>query len=165
MFGLQSPFTQKVECQPVIRGVALNRVGFDYKKESGRRLAKARDARKWTLRELSQSLGGLLSPSRLSNYEQGLRKLSQQEALALSSVLHVPASYLLCIDVNEEEMTLQEQELLRNFRALPERERNDYARGLEVIALAFKEPAPDPKSLPTTRRSAPKRRSGKRNPA
>ena len=136
-------------------------MGIDYKKESGRRLASARGNKRWTLRELSEQLNGLLSPSRLSNYEQGLRKLSQREALALSRVLHVPASYLLCIDVTEEEMTPQEQELLRNFRALPERERNDYARGLEVIALAYKEPAPDPKLSPTIRRGSPKRRSGK----
>jgi transcriptional regulator with XRE-family HTH domain len=165
VFALQSPFTQKVECYPTIRGVAFIPMGIDYKRESGKRLSKAREAKKWTLRELSQSLGGLLSPSRLSNYEQGIRRLSQREALALASVLNVQASYLLCIEVEEEEMTAQEQELLRNFRALPEKDRNAYARRIEVLALAYKEPVPDEKLPLAIRRGAPKRRSGRRNPA
>ncbi len=40
-------------------------------------------------------------------------------------------------------MTEQETRLLRNFRALPEKDRNDYGRRIEVLALAYMEPVAD----------------------
>lgn len=96
-----------------------------------------------TLDGLSKVVRGVLSASRIGNYEQGARQIGIEEALALASALAVQPSYLLCVDSEEGDMTRQEEELLRNFRALPENERGSYARRIEVLALAYKEPVPD----------------------
>ena len=133
---------------------------MDYKKEAGRRLRKAREAKDWTLRELSAQLRGILSESRLSNYEQGIRMIGVDEALALYRALGVQPSYLLCVDVEDGEMTPQEISLLRNYRALPEKDRNDYSRRIEVLALAYREPVPDERLSPTVRKgTSPRRKS------
>jgi len=118
---------------------------MNYKKAAGLRLKAARKAKGLTLVELSARVGGILSPSRLSNYEQGIRTLGIDEALALRTVLGVSPAHLLCVDTEEGDMTPQEVELLQNFRALPERDRNDYSRRIGVLALAYKEPVPDEK--------------------
>lgn len=68
--------------------------------------------------------------------------MGPEEALLLAKPLGVSPAYLLCVDV-EGEMTKQEEELLRNFRALPERDRGEYARRIEVLALAYRDPVPD----------------------
>lgn len=131
---------------------------MNYRKESGKRLKAARQTKGWTLDELSKKTGGLLSISRLGNYEQGTRMPGVREALALGTVLGVKASHLLCVDGEEEEdMTQQEKELLRNFQALPERDRNDYARRIEVLAMAYKEPVPDERLSPIVRGGAAKK--------
>lgn len=130
---------------------------MNYKKESGRRLKTARRAKGWTLEELSKKTGGLLSTSRLGNYEQGTRMIGVRESLALGTVLGVKASHLLCADGDEgDEMTMQENELLRDFRALPERDRNDYARRIAVLAMAYKEAVPDERLSEVVRRGAAK---------
>lgn len=134
---------------------------MNYKKESGKRLRAAREAKGLTLQELSKRLGGLLSPSRLSNYEQGTRMLGVPESLALHTVLGVQPSHLLCVNVGDEDMTPQEIELLRNYRALPERDRNDYSRRIEVLAMAYKEPVPDEKLSMAVRKGPPRRTAAK----
>ena len=68
--------------------------------------------------------------------------MGPEEALVLAKPLGVSPAYLLCVDV-EGDMTQQEEELLRNFRALPERDRGEYSRRIEVLALAYREPVPD----------------------
>jgi transcriptional regulator with XRE-family HTH domain len=140
---MQLGLTQQVE-RPFV-GVSLCSRHMDYRKESGKRLRAARVGKNLTLDELSRRIGGGLSASRLSNYEQGLRMLGVRESLALYSVLGVSPAHLLCVDIEEGDMTSQETELLRNFRALPERDRNDYARRIGVLALAYREPVPDEK--------------------
>jgi transcriptional regulator with XRE-family HTH domain len=129
---------------------------MDYTKETGRRLKAARQAKKLTLQGLSKQMRGVLSASRLGNYEQGTRAMGTPEALAIGQALEVNPSYLLCVETDEGDMTAQEQELLRNFRALPENERGSYARRISVLALAYKEPVGDeriPESF-----TSPKRR-------
>jgi hypothetical protein len=84
-----------------------------------------------------------------------------KEALALHSVLGVQPSHLLCVDVGDEEMTPQENELLRNFRALPERDRNDYSRRIEVLAMAYKEPVPDERLSEAVRKGKSSRTAAK----
>lgn len=116
---------------------------MNYKKEAGKRLRAAREAKRWTLGELSKRIGGLLSTSRLSNYEQGIRMVGVAEALALYRVLGVQPAHLLCVDVEEGDMTPQETRVLRNFRALPEKDRNDYDRRIEALALVYVEPVAD----------------------
>lgn len=135
---------------------------MNYKKESGRRLKAAREDKRLTLAELSARLGGLLSPSRLGNYEQGTRMIGVQEALALGPILGVQPSHLLCVDVGEADMTVHEIELLRNYRALPERDRMEYSRRIEVLAMAYREPVPDERLSPVVRKGVSRRRTAQK---
>lgn len=129
----------------------------DVRKEQGRRLKNARSDLRLTLREVSEKTRGQISPSRLSNYEQGLRLLKQREAIALAPVLGVNAAWLLCVEGTE--MTAEELELLRNWRALPENERRQYARRIEVLALAYREPVADERVARTITTPRPRRRT------
>lgn len=157
MFILQARRTQIVESLPSTTPLRLQ--CMDYKKEAGKRLRSAREQKGLTLAELSKRVGGLLSPSRLSNYEQGTRMIGTNEALALHSILGVQPSHLLCVDIEGDEMTPQELELLRNYRALPERDRCDYSRRIEVLAMAYREPVPDERLSPSVRAGKPRRNS------
>jgi transcriptional regulator with XRE-family HTH domain len=154
---MQAFFTQQVNGVRV--GFPLPFSSMNYKREAGKRLKAAREDKKLTLGELSKRLGGLLSPSRLSNYEQGTRMIGVKESIALAPILGVQPSHLLCVDIGEGEMTVQETELLRNFRALPERDRNDYARRIGVLALAYREPVPDEKLSEHVRKGTRYRRT------
>jgi hypothetical protein len=40
-------------------------------------------------------------------------------------------------------MTEQEMSLLRNFRYLPKRDRDDYFKRIEAMAIVYREPTPD----------------------
>lgn len=131
---------------------------MNYKKESGKRLKAARTSKGWTLEEMSRRVGGVLSTSRLGNYEQGLRMMGVRECLALARVLSVKPSHLLCLE-EDEDMTPQETNLLRNFRALPERERVEYARRIEVLAQVYREPVADERLSDVVRRGPKARRS------
>lgn len=132
---------------------------MNYKKEAGRRLRGARTSKGWSLKELSGKVQNILSESRLSNYEQGTRMMGTEEALALHRVLDVQPSYLLCVDVEEGEMTQQETELLQNFRTLPANERQAYARRIAVLALAYREPVPDERLSPEVRKGPARKRT------
>lgn len=144
---MQGPQTQKVE-RP-IHTPPLPSLRMDYKKVSGKRLRDAREAKKLTLDQLSVEIRGILSPSRLSNYEQGIRAMGPAEALAVARKLGVEPSFLLCVEPEQKpeegDMTPQETELLRNFRALPENQRGDFFRSLEIMALVHRTPVPDSK--------------------
>lgn len=115
---------------------------MDYKKEIGRRIQAARDACGWSLVELSKKLGGRLSASRISNYEQGTRLPGPQEVNLLAEALGESAAWLACL---ESEMSHEEEILLRNWRALPENQRVEYARRIEMLAMAYRVPVSDEK--------------------
>lgn len=79
-----------------------------YAIESGIRLATTRRARGWTQEELSRRTGwnvdkdkheqapGALAPSRISNYEQGLRRIGQDEAVVFERIFdEYPAAYYM----------------------------------------------------------------------
>lgn len=121
---------------------------MNFKKESGKRIRAARanldGGRGITLDELSKRTNGVLSASRISNYEQGLRLPKPQDALILGQALGVAASHLMCLE-GEEEMLPEESDLLRNWRALPENERNAYARRIQALALVYRDAVPDEK--------------------
>lgn len=85
----------------------------------------------------------MLSPSRISNYEQGLRLLKPREARILGKALDADPAYLMCLE--GDDMLPDEVELLRNYRALPEKERKAYSRRIGALALVYKEPVPDEK--------------------
>jgi transcriptional regulator with XRE-family HTH domain len=108
------------------------------------RLRALRKAKKWSLRTLEIATGGRLSKSRLSNYEQGLKLLGPDVAEILAATYGVPSSYILCLE--GDEMVLfdrAEQDLIRNWRALPERDRAEYVRRIAGLAAAYKDPVPD----------------------
>jgi transcriptional regulator with XRE-family HTH domain len=50
----------------------------------GKRLRAARTAQKLSLSQLSTKTGGILTKSRISNYEQGLRRMGLKQAQMLS---------------------------------------------------------------------------------
>ena len=73
------------------------------KTETGLRLRAARESSGLSLSSLSDELNNILSPSRISNYEQGTRQMSVDGAIALGKALGVAPSYLLGLDegINE----------------------------------------------------------------
>lgn len=113
---------------------------MNYKEEIGKRIRAAREGLKLSLEELSRKTGGKLSKSRIGNYEQGLRMPGPAEANTLAEVLGVDAAYLLCL---QRVFTDQAIDLMRNWQALPEKDRLDYFRRIEVLALAYRQAVPD----------------------
>jgi transcriptional regulator with XRE-family HTH domain len=85
----------------------------------GERLRAARNARGLSLSEVATLTGGLFSKSRISNYEQGIRRMSLEAAAALSAALgNVTAPHLLCLDVSSaEQLGEEEQRLLNAYRS------------------------------------------------
>lgn len=134
---------------------------MDYKKESGKRLAEARGEKGWSQARLSKEVGGVFSPSRIANYEQGTRLLKQREATILGKALGKDPAYLMCLDLGGE-MTPQERDLLLGWRRLPERDRMDYLRRISALALTYADPVPDERlkagwKAPTTAKKTRKR--------
>ena len=118
---------------------------MNYKEEIGRRIRDAREKKGMSLEQLSKATGGVLSKSRIGNYEQALRMPGPFEADILAQALGVDPAYLLCL---QQVFTIQAIQLMRNFMALPEKDRNDYFRRIEVLALAYRQPVPDEKLGP-----------------
>lgn len=87
-------------------------------REIGRRLRAARHARGLSLAELAALTDGLYSKSRISNYEQGLRRPSVEGAQTLAEALgNVSAVHLLCLEDGEATaMSAEEMRLLDAFR-------------------------------------------------
>ena len=106
-------------------------------------MSMTRWSKGWILREASVATDGLLSPSRISNYEQGLRDVGIPEAKILAKAYQVTAAHLLCLDDDSPVLSKEEQEHIRNLRSLPENERNGYIRRIAAVALAYKEPVAD----------------------
>jgi len=102
----------------------------------GLRLRAARKAQKLSLQKLAGLTGGALSKSRISNYEQGLRRLGIEEAQLLAKALAtVSATYLLRLN-DDEMLDAQEQELLQWFRETDDRGRETILRVAESQADA-----------------------------
>jgi transcriptional regulator with XRE-family HTH domain len=121
---------------------------MNWKKEIGKRVRKARTDKGWTLGKLSEETSHVLSPSRISNYEQGLRLLKAPDATILAKALGVTASHLQCLDIKpakegDDEMSPEATRLLKSWGALPENDRMDYLRRIETLALAYRDPVPD----------------------
>jgi len=118
---------------------------MNYKIETGKRIRAAREGLGLSLEELSRKTDGKLSKSRIGNYEQGLRMPGPAEANTLAAALGVDAAYLLCL---QRVFTEQAIQLMRNWQALPEKDRMDYFRRIEVLALAYREPVADERMGP-----------------
>jgi len=114
---------------------------MDFAKVIGERIREAREDKGWSLAYLSKEIAGVLSPSRISNYEQGSRLPGPREVLILSKALGKDPAYLMCLEGGE--MTLEERELLNSWRTLPESERMSYLRRIQTLALMYKDPVAD----------------------
>ncbi len=107
----------------------------------GERLRQARHDQGLSLSELAERTG-CYSKSRISNYEQGLRRMGLEEALVLSAALgHVTATYLLCLD-DTPPLTPEESDLLARYRA------TDDAGRAQIKELAESLPAAKRKRTP-----------------
>ena len=124
----------------------------------GRRLAQLRNEKKLTLEELAKATDDLLSKSRLSNYEQGTRRLAIEDAVILARELGSSAAYLLCLDDDKSDLSKDERTLISNLRSLPGQEQAAYRRRIATLALAYREPVPDEKIVKTGFASAANRR-------
>ncbi|WP_058553628.1 helix-turn-helix domain-containing protein [Thiohalocapsa sp. ML1] len=113
--------------------------------EIGQRLRTARMARGLSLNELSALTNKLYSKSRISNYEQGIRRLSVEGAQALAEALgNVSAAYLLCLD-RESGLALNEQELrlLEAFRRTDDDGRRRVLDCADIVISVPAEPSDD----------------------
>ena len=96
---------------------------MDLTKKIGLRLRDVRKRQGLSLAELSSRTGDVLSKSRISNYEQGLRRMGIEEAQMLAAALDtVSATYLLCLD-DDSFLSDEEQVLIEQFRRADERGR------------------------------------------
>ena len=93
---------------------------MDLTKRIGQRLRAARQEQKLSLSDLSARTNSL-SKSRISNYEQGIRRMGLEEAHELSVALGtVTPTYLLCLD-DKDPLSPQERQLVEYFRQTDER--------------------------------------------
>jgi transcriptional regulator with XRE-family HTH domain len=91
---------------------------MDTKTESGLRIKACRKNAGLKQREVCDSIPGL-TVTRLSNWENGLRMLSIDEAKRLAPVLETTAGYLLTIDNDPGDKRLQS--LIAKYKMLDER--------------------------------------------
>lgn len=89
------------------------------KEESGSRIKRMREKRGLTLQQVSDATDGVISLSRLSNFEQGTRMVSVDAAKAIAAVLETTPEYLLTL--TDIEPDPQEVALIELFRACDER--------------------------------------------
>jgi transcriptional regulator with XRE-family HTH domain len=91
-------------------------------KQIGQRLKSARQAQSFSLSELAGRTK-TLSKSRISNYEQGIRRMGIEEAQELSEALDgVTPAYLLCLD-DASPLSSDEWQLIQRYRRTDERGR------------------------------------------
>ncbi len=100
-------------------------------KKIGQRLRAARNAQGLSLSELAARTK-TLSKSRISNYEQGIRRMGLEEAAELAEALDgLTATYLLCLDDNSP-LCPEELALIERYRRTDERGRRTIQRVAET---------------------------------
>jgi transcriptional regulator with XRE-family HTH domain len=110
---------------------------MDLTKRIGQRLRSARHEQKLSLADLSARTQSL-SKSRISNYEQGIRRMGLEEAHELSVALGtVTPTYLLCLD-DRGPFSDPELELIDHFRRTDDRGRET------VLTVAQSQPDHEP---------------------
>jgi transcriptional regulator with XRE-family HTH domain len=100
---------------------------MDLTKKIGQRLREARQAQRLSLAELAGRTNSL-SKSRISNYEQGIRRMGLEEAQELSAALGtVTPTYLLCLD-DSGPLSQTEIALVTHYRRADDRGRDTILR-------------------------------------
>lgn len=103
----------------------------DLTKRIGGRLRATRQAQGLSLSELS-GLTGVLSKSRISNYEQGIRRMGLEEAQLLAkALLSVTPTYLLCLE-DTDPLSGEERVLVERFRQADSRGRETILKVAEA---------------------------------
>lgn len=105
----------------------------------GSRLRAERQRRGWSLSDLSARTSGQLSKSRISNYEQGIRRMGLEAAHRIAAALETvsPAWLLLLEEFNP--LSDEELRLIQGYRTLDEAGRSqmlDMVKGTEPEAPA-----------------------------
>lgn len=124
-----------------------------WRQKIGARIRELRDLEGWSLTDLERRTAQLaqragdpaltLAKSRLSNYEQGTRMPGPVEAVVLGTVFEVSPAHILCLDDDMPALSKMEADLIRNFRTLPENQRDEYAERIATLALAYRKPVTD----------------------
>lgn len=124
-----------------------------WKKRIGSRIRELRDLKGWSLMDLERRTAELaqkhkepglqLTKSRLSNYEQGIRMAGPFEATVLGMVFEEAPAHILCLDDQMPALSKKEADLIRNIRALPENQREEYLERIANLALAYRKPVSD----------------------
>jgi transcriptional regulator with XRE-family HTH domain len=113
---------------------------MDLTKRIGKRLRDERQAQKLSLAELAARTKSL-SKSRISNYEQGIRRMGLEEAQELSAALGtVSATYLLCLD-DGAFLSESERDLVERYRRADGRGKDTILRIAEAQAI-YEAPGP-----------------------
>lgn len=100
-------------------------------KKIGQRLRASRAAQKLSLSELAARTK-TLSKSRISNYEQGIRRMGLEEATELAEALDgLTPTYLLCLD-DVSPLGSDERRLIERYRNTDERGRETILRVAEA---------------------------------
>lgn len=116
---------------------------MDYKSEIGARIRRARTDKNLTLEELSVKTGDLLTLKRINAYENGDRMPGPAEVVTLAKALQVRPAFLMAIDDTQLPISAQEEALVRNWRTLNERDRMEFFRKIQTMALQNRDPMPD----------------------
>jgi transcriptional regulator with XRE-family HTH domain len=117
----------------------------EWKRCVGKRLKELRATTTWSLSDVERELAGRLPKSTLGNYEQGTRLPGRSAAEMLGRLYKVPSFYILCLEEGPDVVLFEQMErrLIRDFRALPEKDRAEYARRIAALATAYRDPVPD----------------------
>jgi transcriptional regulator with XRE-family HTH domain len=103
-------------------------------KRIGQRLRAARQALGLSLADLSSRTGSL-SKSRISNYEQGIRRMGLEEAQELALALGtVTPTYLLCLD-DKGPLSQDERYLVDRYREADTRGRDTILKIAETQSV------------------------------
>lgn len=103
---------------------------MDLTNKIGQRLRAARQAQRLSLAALAARTDSL-SKSRISNYEQGIRRMGLEEAQELAAALGtVTPTYLLCLD-DAGPLSASERELVEHYRQADDRGRDTILRVAE----------------------------------
>lgn len=139
--------------------------GMDFPKEIGRRIKAARNEKGWSLVELSRQTNDLLSDTRIGNYETGFRSPGPPEAVILAKALGKRPAYLMAIDDAQLPIFPKEEELIKNWRVLPENERMSRFREIEQLAMVYRDAVPNTKveHLSAKGKTSPLQKSKVRN--
>lgn len=107
----------------------------DLTQRIGNRLREARHEQKLSLSELAERTG-CYSKSRISNYEQGLRRMGLEESMVLAAALGtVTPNWLLCLD-DTPPPPVEEVELIARYRAADDQGRSRLRELAESLAPA-----------------------------